>query len=98
MPAAGCSKGVNHVARYQGHCIVADGDQIPGYVYHDISVSYDFPEMGPVKGTRLVLGINNLFDKDPPFLTGDAIGKSNSILGPYDTTGRLFYTRFSIKL
>jgi iron complex outermembrane receptor protein len=74
------------------------GDQIPGYVYHDISVSYDFPEMGPVKGTRLVLGINNLFDKDPPFLTGDAIGKSNSILGPYDTTGRLFYTRFSIKL
>ena len=73
------------------------GDQIPEYFYHDIAVSYDLPEIGPSKSTRLVFGINNLFDKNPPFLTGDSIGKSNTIAGPYDEIGRFFFARISTK-
>ena len=60
-------------------------------------MSYDLPEIGPSKSTRLIVGINNLFDKDPPFLTGDSIGKSNTIAGPYDLTGRFFFARISTK-
>ncbi len=73
------------------------GDALPEIFYHNISVSYDLPEMGPAKSTRLIVGINNLFDKDPPFLNGDSIGKSNSLAGPYDVTGRFFFARISTK-
>jgi iron complex outermembrane recepter protein len=73
------------------------GNRLPEVFYSDIAVSYDLPEIGPSKSTRLVLGINNLFDKSPPFLTGDSIGKSNTIAGPYDVTGRFFFARISTK-
>ena len=43
------------------------------------------------------MGINNLADKDPPFLGSDSICKCNSLAGPYDFVGRFFYTRISIK-
>jgi iron complex outermembrane recepter protein len=73
------------------------GNEIPEYFYHNIAVSYDLPQIGPAKSTRLVVGINNLFDKNPPFLTGDSIGKSNTLAGPYDVTGRFFFARISTK-
>ena len=73
------------------------GNRLPEIFYHDIAVSYDLPEIGPSKSTRLVVGINNLFDKSPPFLNGDSIGKSNTIAGPYDVTGRFFFARISTK-
>ncbi len=73
------------------------GNRLPEIFYSDISASYDLPEIGPSKSTRLVVGINNLFDKSPPFLTGDSIGKSNTIAGPYDVTGRFFFARISTK-
>ena len=75
------------------------GDELPAMVYHDISASYDLPGMmGVFKGGRLTIGVNNLLDKDPPFLTGDSVGKSNSLNGPYDYTGRYFFTRFTLKM
>ena len=73
------------------------GNAIPEIFYSDIAVSYDLPEIGPSQSTRLVVGINNLFDQNPPFLTGDSIGKSNTIAGPYDVTGRFFFARISTK-
>ncbi len=73
------------------------GNELPEIFYHNISASYDLPEIGPAKSTRLVVGINNLFDRDPPFLNGDSIGKSNSLAGPYDVTGRFFFMRISSK-
>lgn len=73
------------------------GHTLPELVYHNIAVSYDLPEIGPSKSTRLVFGINNLFDKDPPFLVTDSVGKSNTLAGPYDVTGRFFFARISTK-
>ena len=95
--------GLHYDARYIGGTEQLGGDttgygfSLPAMLYHNIAVSYDLPEIGPSKSTRLVLGINNLFDKDPPFLVTDSIGKSNSLAGPYDVTGRFFFARISTK-
>ncbi|MBS0472962.1 MAG: TonB-dependent receptor [Proteobacteria bacterium] len=82
--------------------VYAWGDEIPDYFYHNVSVAYDmdgfFGDSTGVKHTRLILGINNLFDKDPPILAGDSICKCNSFAGPYDFVGRFFFTRLSVGL
>jgi outer membrane receptor protein involved in Fe transport len=76
---------------------VGYGYTLPDIVYHNISVAYALPAMGPAKGALLSVGINNLFDKDPPFTVEDGVGKNNTISGPYDEVGRFFYTRLSLK-
>ncbi|HET7083351.1 MAG TPA: TonB-dependent receptor [Rhizomicrobium sp.] len=73
------------------------GFTLPDLVYHNISASYDLPEWGPVKGAMITMGINNLFDKDPPFTVEDSVGKNNTISGPYDEIGRFFFTRLTFK-
>jgi len=73
------------------------GFTLPDMVYHNISLSYVIPSFGPTAGTLLSVGINNLFDKDPPFTVEDGVGKNNTISGPYDEVGRFFYTRLSVK-
>jgi len=87
--------------RYIEHTVNVDGsaakvgNQTPDVWYNDISVSYNFAKLGPAKEARVTLGIDNLFDQDPPFLTGDSICKCNSLAGPYDFVGRFFYGRIS---
>ncbi|MEJ0007175.1 MAG: hypothetical protein WDM77_12625 [Steroidobacteraceae bacterium] len=44
-----------------------------------------------------MIGVDNVADKDPPFLTGDSVCKCNSLAGPYDMVGRFFYARLSTK-
>ncbi len=77
------------------------GNYIPSYFYHNISASFDMTglasDTGFMKGASLIVGINNLADKDPPFLGQDSICKCNSFAGPYDFVGRFFYTRISLK-
>jgi hypothetical protein len=77
------------------------GNEIPNYFYHNVSFAYDvdsfFGDNTAIGGTRIIFGINNLFDKDPPFLGADGTCKCNSIAGPYDFVGRFFYTRLAIK-
>ena len=73
----------------------AFGTQIPDIWYNDLSVSYNFSKLGPAKNARITLGIDNLFDQDPPFLDGDSICKCNSLAGTYDFVGRFFYGRIS---
>ncbi len=75
------------------------GDSIPDYVYHDLSISYDLPHFYMANQARLIVGVNNLLDKDPPFLTGDSVCKCNTIAGGanFDEIGRFVYTRISTK-
>ena len=75
----------------------AFGNYIPNYFYHNVSMSFDLPAIGPVERTTMVLGINNLLDKDPPILGADSICKCNSFAGPYDFYGREFFARVSTK-
>ena len=78
------------------------GNYIPAYWYHNISAAFDLSSMVDgtdfVKGMNLIVGINNLADKDPPFVNGDGICKCNTFAGgPYDVVGRFFYTRITLK-
>jgi len=73
------------------------GNEIGNYYYHNASVSYTLASLGIVKSTTFVVGVNNLLDKDPPFLSGDSICKCNTLAGPYDLVGRTVYGRVSAK-
>jgi iron complex outermembrane receptor protein len=77
---------------------VGYGFTLPDVIYHNISVSYDLGQIGPVADSLFTFGINNLMDKDPPFTVEDSVGKNNTISGPYDEVGRFFFGRVSLKL
>ena len=59
-------------------------------VYHDLSGSYDL-----TNNIRLSGGVNNLFDKEPPYYTGN--NDSNTDPYTYDVLGRYFFVRASMK-
>ncbi len=71
------------------------GNVVPDLWYHDLSVSYDLKDFMHSQSARVIFGINNLFDKDPPFIGTDSICKCNTIAGPFDVIGRFFYSRLS---
>lgn len=50
------------------------------------AISYTFDNEGPLDGTRIRLGVNNLFDKDPP-LADDTYGFFSALHSP---RGRVF--------
>jgi iron complex outermembrane receptor protein len=61
-----------------------------GFFYHDISASYQWRNIG------MTVGVDNLFDKSPPFLS-DLF--TNSITsGPFDYTGRFVYAKLKLDL
>ncbi|WP_419730350.1 TonB-dependent receptor domain-containing protein [Lichenicola sp.] len=56
--------------------------------YHDIVATYNFKKVG------LVAGIDNLFDRTPPFALD---GSENTASNVYDVYGRMFYARLQVK-
>jgi iron complex outermembrane receptor protein len=79
------------------------GNVLPDNWNNNISVSYDLADWvgtsSYLKSSRVIFGINNLFDTDPPFLTSDSICKCNSFAGAgYDFVGRSFYIRLTGKM
>jgi len=63
-----------------------EGNEAAGVFYSDISASYRY------KTVRLTVGVDNLFDKDPPFLEPAVQANFLSTAG-YDPTGRLIYMK-----
>lgn len=72
------------------------GNYIPSIVYHDLSVSYDVPGFLGIAPTRFILGVNNLADKEPPFIGSEAACRCNALAGPFDVVGRYFYSSVSM--
>jgi iron complex outermembrane receptor protein len=67
-----------------------EGNETAGVFYHDISGTYRY------RNVNLTIGVDNLFDKDPPFLT--PTGQSNSAgSAGYDFNGRFIYMKVSVK-
>ncbi|MBQ4852684.1 TonB-dependent receptor domain-containing protein, partial [Pseudoalteromonas sp. MMG012] len=62
----------------------------PSVMYHDISGSYFIND-----SIKISSGINNLFDKQPPYYTGN--NDSNTDPYTYDTLGRYFYAGVNVK-
>ena len=69
--------------------------RIPGYNYFDLAAIWH-----AYKGIDVRAGVNNIFDKDPPFLPENDIsgsaGTPNSF-GTYDLLGRQLFIAFSAK-
>lgn len=87
--------GVNWHTRYIGAADMAykgllqDGfPEIGSRMYHDVRLSFGFGA-----GSEIYAGVNNLFDKDPPFFATGASGTQalDTIPGYYDVFGRSYY-------
>lgn len=61
-------------------------DGVDAVIYHDLYGSYSFGNV------TLGAGVNNLFDKKPPYAFGTA---ANTLLTTYDVKGRYFFVRAS---
>jgi iron complex outermembrane recepter protein len=83
---------IEHVKRYTNpnsppaDCTVA-GDCLPSVWYHDIVATYTYN-----KRVTVIAGVDNLFDKDPPFFK-DTVGRTNSNPFVYDYIGRFMYLK-----
>ncbi|HEY0959190.1 MAG TPA: TonB-dependent receptor [Novosphingobium sp.] len=67
-----------------------DGDRIPSYTYHDLQAKFT---IGEEKNYEFYLGVNNLFDKQPP-IVADLANQwpgTNTVASTYDLIGRRFY-------
>jgi outer membrane receptor protein involved in Fe transport len=73
------------------------GNQTPNEFYNDISASYTFHNLWAANEAKFTFGIDNLADVQPPYLSGDAVCKCNTLAGPFDEIGRFFYGRISTK-
>ncbi|MHC1480656.1 TonB-dependent receptor domain-containing protein [Frateuria aurantia] len=62
-------------------------------VYHDLSISYAVP----VIKTTFSIGVDNLMDKTPPILYQNNVINANTDVSTYDTVGRYYWARASIK-
>ncbi|MFY8275107.1 TonB-dependent receptor [Pseudoalteromonas sp. SSDWG2] len=62
----------------------------PSVVYHDLSGSYIVSDAVTLSG-----GVNNLFDKQPPYYTGN--NDSNTDPYTYDVLGRRFFATVNVK-
>jgi iron complex outermembrane recepter protein len=72
--------------------------QIAAYNYFDLSTTWHISEQ-----IALTAGVNNLLDKDPPFLNHSVVyyvngGGNENTYGVYDTLGRVLFLNFTAKL
>ena len=67
-----------------------NGDRIPAYTYHDLQAKMT---VGEEKNFELYVGVNNLFDKQPPIVSdlANQWPGTNTVASTYDLIGRRFY-------
>jgi iron complex outermembrane receptor protein len=66
--------------------------QIPSFVYLDFVAGYTFPTK-----TKVLAGIRNLTDKQPPLLYQNNVTNANTDVQTYDTIGRQWFVGLSQK-
>ncbi len=66
-------------------------ERIPAYDYFDLAFAFDVND-----NLTLNLGVNNLFDKQPPIMGGNA-QQSNTWPGTYDVLGRDFFISANLR-
>jgi outer membrane receptor protein involved in Fe transport len=66
--------------------------QIPSYVYLDFVAGYTFPTK-----TKILAGLRNLTDKQPPLLYQNNVTNANTDVQTYDTIGRQWFVGLSQK-
>jgi outer membrane receptor protein involved in Fe transport len=63
------------------------------YIYNDLNVGYNIEPIN----TMIEAGVNNVFDKQPPFLGGFRSLNSNTSPEDFDTIGRYYFARVTVK-
>jgi outer membrane receptor protein involved in Fe transport len=71
----------------------ATGANLPvaSVTYSDLQVGYAMPSLR----TRLDVGVDNLFDRQPPLIYQN--GQVNTDTATYDTMGRYYWARATLK-
>jgi iron complex outermembrane recepter protein len=71
-----------------------DFGKIGSHVYHDVRFSFDFGE-----GSQVYLGVDNVFDKEPPFFATGFSGTQalDTIPAYYDVFGRQYFGGVRLK-
>ncbi|HET7560920.1 MAG TPA: TonB-dependent receptor [Rhodanobacteraceae bacterium] len=62
------------------------------YVYNDLTVGYNIEPIN----TRLSVGVDNVFDKQPPFLYANNTLNANTDPSDFDTIGRYYWARMTV--
>ncbi len=90
--------GVNYAMRYVGSVtnlgsLLVNGENLraDGYVRHDLQFNFN---LRPADA-RFTLGVENLFDRMPPYLEGNYANGFDTTT--FDSRGRFFYARFEKK-
>jgi outer membrane receptor protein involved in Fe transport len=72
-----------------------NGANWDSYNYIDLAATWQITD-----NTAFRIGVNNIFDEDPPFASdvGNAPGNGNVFPGSYDSLGRYIFAGFSLEL
>jgi len=62
-------------------------------VYHNLSVTYAMPKIN----SRFEVGVDNVFDKQPPLLYNNNVLNANTDVSTFDTIGRFYFARYTVK-
>ena len=66
---------------------------IPSYTVHSLNVGYALPSIN----SRIELGVDNVFDKQPPILYQNNVLNANTDVSTFDTIGRYYWARYTVK-
>ncbi|HEY2346029.1 MAG TPA: TonB-dependent receptor [Xanthomonadaceae bacterium] len=92
--ADGCNY---HTGGTYGYCPLAPAVvKIPNYFESYLTAGYNFGAIGSMD-SRVDVGVDNVFDKQPPIFTQSSVTNGNVDVSTYDTIGRLFWARFTAK-
>jgi outer membrane receptor protein involved in Fe transport len=71
------------------------GVELPygSYVNHSFNVGYALPSIN----SRVELGVDNVFDKQPPLLYQNNVLNANTDPSTFDTIGRYYWARYTVK-
>ena len=78
---------------YDNQGIVENVGRYGTYIYNDLNVGYN---IAPIN-TMVQAGVNNVFDKQPPFLGAGRSLNSNTDPADFDTIGRYYWARVTVK-
>ena len=78
--------------KYEGTTDLIANDNLSAHNYIDLNAVFRFMETHDV-----VVGVNNVFDKEPPLLGGTLSTNGNTAAGFYDTLGRYFFANLTLR-
>lgn len=77
---------------YDGATDVLVGDGISSQSYLDLTAAFDVNDH-----LALLVGVNNVLDKEPPMVGGGLASNANTVAGFYDTLGRYIHASVTMR-